>query len=711
MTEIIPSPAPVTLVIPIYGDLESLLRCIDSVFDTVDLDVNRLLLINDCGPDADEIEAAVLLRITGRSGVRYERNDHNLGFVMTCNRAVFELDTSDNDVLLLNSDARLLPGALDEMISVLHTDEKHGVVHPRSNNAAIASVPILPIEEIGSDDNLSETVYARLRGHLERYVVTPVAVGFCFLVRRRLIRNYGFFDEIYSPGYSEENDFCLRVNRFGYSCVLANRAFVHHEGSKSFTSPTKAELQKRNEDRMLERYPYYNDAVAHYLQFRIDPLDWFADRIFGDERKRVLIDMFHMSLIYNGSTRNALTFLDLLSRRAAEIDVDFVIVSSAEAIDFFDLESYGLPVVVNGELDDTFDLGFALSPVSDARQIHVLNRNCVRWVVSHFDVIALRINELLEVNYTRKQVVLDSLVWADRVIPISSAALDDIDSFFGVAAAGVREHSTVIHEGVATIPLPAAGLEPTSWDPEVADLIAAGGYALVIGNKFSHKQLPEALERLAGSLFPVIGFGSLGDATAPEGIHLVPGGLLSDAEVDELYRHAGCVVFPSSYEGFGLPIAEASQRGRPLVLFDMAVSREVVASLGVEDLVHYFSEFQQLAGIVSGVMRSPTPSVRIENRPMRTLDEYNSAILQVLLDVLASPVDVERLRTRVEGFRRVEVYADILERRVAALSANVNSTSYRMFTRLSGPLRPLRPALRFMWRGVRRMRRVGPESS
>ena len=131
MTETIPSPAPVTLVIPIYGDLESLLRCIDSVFDTVDLDVNRLLLINDCGPDADQIEAAVLLRITGRSGVRYERNDHNLGFVMTCNRAVFELDTSDNDVLLLNSDARLLPGALDEMIAVLHTDEKHGVVHPR----------------------------------------------------------------------------------------------------------------------------------------------------------------------------------------------------------------------------------------------------------------------------------------------------------------------------------------------------------------------------------------------------------------------------------------------------------------------------------------------------------------------------------------------------------------------------------------------------
>ena len=697
--------AAVTLVIPIYGDLNSLVRCIDSVLETVDLTVHRLLLVNDCGPDADVIENAVLERVSGHPAVRYERNDHNLGFVGTCNRAVMDLDDTDNDVLLLNSDARFTPGAFDEMIAVLHADEKHGVVHPRSNNAAIASVPILPIEAIGSDDGLSQTVYAQLSDHLERYTVTPVAVGFCFLVRRQLIRNYGFFDEIYSPGYSEENDFCMRVNRFGYSSVLANRAFVHHEGSKSFSSPSQVELQRRNEDLMVGRYPYYNDAVAHYLQFKIDGLDWFADRIFGTGRKRVLIDLFHMSLIYNGSTRNALSFLDLLSRRRAQFDFDIVIVSSQEAIEFFDLTSYGFPVVANGKLEETFDLGFALSPVSDSRQINVLNRHCVRWVVSHFDIIALRINGLLELNYTRRQVVLDSLVWADRVIPISHAALDDIESFFGRDAATVRGHSTVIHEGVATTGLPAAGASSTSWGEDVAALVKLGGYALVVGNIFSHKQLPEALEHLAGAHFPVIAFGNLGDRTPPEGVRLVTGGMLSDAQVDELYRHAGCVVFPSSYEGFGLPIAEASQRGRPLVLFDMAVSREVVASLGVEDLVRYFSGFDTLLDTVEASLNSPGAVVAIRNRPMRTLDEYNSDVLDVLVEVLATPVDLEHLRERISGFRRIEVYADTLERRVAQLSANVNSSSYRAFVRVSRVLRPFRPALRVVWLGVRRLRR------
>ena len=694
---------PVTVVIPIYGDLSSLLRCIDSVVETVDLSCNSLLLVNDCGPDVDEIEAAVLARVAGLTGIRYERNATNLGFVGTCNRAVLQLDTTSNDILLLNSDARLTPGAFVEMTSVLHLDEKHGVVHPRSNNAAIASVPVAPTHRIGMDDELSDRVYASLREHLPRYVITPVAVGFCFLVKRQLILNYGLFDEAYAPGYSEENDFCMRVNRYGYSSVLANQAFVHHEGSKSFSSHSRNELQERNEAQMKLRYPYYQAAVIHYLQYGIDPFDWFADRLFGGRRPRVLIDMFHMSLIYNGSTRNALSFLSLLARRAPGFEIDFVIVSSAEAIEFFDLASFGLPVVANGQLEDTFDLGFALSPVTDSQQINVLNRHCVRWVVSHFDVIALRITQLLEVSYTRKQVVFDSLAAADRVIPISEAALDDLEAFFGPLAAPIRAHSTVIHEGIAQDVLPPTDSPHAAWSDEVNGVISQGGYALVVGNSFSHKQFPEALARLAGMPFPVIGFGSLGGAESPNGVTLVEGGWLSDQHVDELYRNAACVVFPSTYEGFGLPIAEAAQREKALVLFDMAVAREVVHSLDVDDLVSYFSELDEIPGLVAAAIAVSANS-RDRPRDLRTLDEYNSGILTVLLEVLAAPVNLPRLHQRVMDLRRIELYRDVLEERLTGLSAIRNSPSYRIGQAIVKPLRPFRPALRRVWRVVRRNR-------
>src|SRR5262249_34777410 len=85
-----PTP-PVTIVIPIYDDLPTLTTCIESVKRNVDLERNRVLLVNDCGPDADFIEASLLAQIQGYGSIRCERNSRNLGFVGTCNRAVTEL--------------------------------------------------------------------------------------------------------------------------------------------------------------------------------------------------------------------------------------------------------------------------------------------------------------------------------------------------------------------------------------------------------------------------------------------------------------------------------------------------------------------------------------------------------------------------------------------------------------------------------------------
>lgn len=696
---------PITIVVPIYDDIPSLLACISSVIDTVDLSKDSLLLVNDCGPQVDDVERAVLTLVTGIAGVTYTRNDANLGFVGTCNRAVFELDATSNDILLLNSDARLTVGAVDEMRAVLALDEKHGVVFPRSNNAAIASVPLIPFENTGSEEEYSLKVYEGLSKAMPRYSVTPVAVGFCYLVRRQLTVNYGFFDPIYAPGYSEENDFCLRVNRYGFSSIMANHALVYHEGSKSFATERRLALQERNEAQMIARYPYYQYTVAHYLQFTVDPLEWFSDRLFGGGRKKVLIDLHHVSLIYNGSTRNALTFLELLKSRATDLDIEFVIVSSTDAIKFFDLDSYGFRTVPNGELVETFDLGFALSPVSFATQINVLNRHAVKWVVSHFDVIALRMNSLLEIAYIRRQVVLDSLVHADRVIPISNAALDDIEAYFGPAANGVRAHSTVIHEGAAessfTAKVGFTAAEEMSLTAGQLEIVNSAGYVLVVGNIFTHKQMPETLAALEGLGVPVLAFGSLTDATQLRDAVMIEGGHLSDDEVALLYRNAGCVVFPSSYEGFGLPMVEAGVRGRPLIVFDTAVAREVADSLGIADLTTYFSRFDALAETVNAALASPAAS-RQANRELRSLDLYNDGILQVLLEELASPVDLERLRARVTYFRTIEVYSDALEVRIREI---LDTSAYRIMQRLVPRLEPLRPMVRFARRVVRKVRR------
>lgn len=59
------------------------------------------------------------------------------------------------------------------------------------------------------------------------------------------------------------------------------------------------------------------------------------------------------------------------------------------------------------------------------------------------------------------------------------------------------------------------------------------------------------------------------------------------AEVDRLFAEASCVVLPSSYEGFGLPLAEALARGKQVICTDIAPFREQVARYGCEALVTF----------------------------------------------------------------------------------------------------------------------------
>ena len=65
-------------------------------------------------------------------------------------------------------------------------------------------------------------------------------------------------------------------------------------------------------------------------------------------------------------------------------------------------------------------------------------------------------------------------------------------------------------------------------------------------------------------------------------VHLLTG--LSDFEVRCAYLMSSLFVFPSSYEGFGIPILEAMAAGKPMVLSNLPVFREITKDQSI-----YFS--------------------------------------------------------------------------------------------------------------------------
>jgi glycosyltransferase involved in cell wall biosynthesis len=109
-----------------------------------------------------------------------------------------------------------------------------------------------------------------------------------------------------------------------------------------------------------------------------------------------------------------------------------------------------------------------------------------------------------------------------------------------------------------------------------------GSFVLAVGNLSLHKNLValfETARMLSQRGIKLVITGSLnrkifrGNGNLPNPATYV--GRISDNELAALYRSANSFVFPSLYEGFGLPAVEAMACGCPVVASDIPALREV----------------------------------------------------------------------------------------------------------------------------------------
>lgn len=147
---------------------------------------------------------------------------------------------------------------------------------------------------------------------------------------------------------------------------------------------------------------------------------------------------------------------------------------------------------------------------------------------------------------------------AQAVICVSEATRQDLLEFVGEIP-GQAVH--VIHNGVSEV------FRPRSLVP------ASTPYILYVGERRGYKNfalLLEAMAFLPDLELRCVGGGALRAAElagVPASVrqrvrHL---GFVGNEKLNELYNRAFCLVYPSSYEGFGIPVAEAMRAGCPVV--------------------------------------------------------------------------------------------------------------------------------------------------
>jgi glycosyltransferase involved in cell wall biosynthesis len=106
---------------------------------------------------------------------------------------------------------------------------------------------------------------------------------------------------------------------------------------------------------------------------------------------------------------------------------------------------------------------------------------------------------------------------------------------------------------------------------------------------------------------------------------------LSDFEVRCVYKICSLLVFPSSYEGFGIPILEAMAAGRPMVLSDIAVFREITQDKGV-----YFpyDDAESIAAAMETVLSSKSECARLIEYGKERVQAFSFQILSGQLEGL-----------------------------------------------------------------------------
>jgi glycosyltransferase involved in cell wall biosynthesis len=199
------------------------------------------------------------------------------------------------------------------------------------------------------------------------------------------------------------------------------------------------------------------------------------------------------------------------------------------------------------------------------------------------DLIPLVLPEIHSTRYrTFFGLTLKTLRWADRVACVSNHTRQDLLEHMPM----LRNRSSVIYNG--------QHLEVAAGTSDVAS--GFGRYLLYVGGHPPHKNVGRLLEAFAllGQEVPDLKLVLVGWGTATQldqtrsairslgltqRVELLPS--VSDAELSHLYANCTAFVFPSLYEGFGLPVAEALAHGVPVICSRAASLPEIAGDAAV----------------------------------------------------------------------------------------------------------------------------------
>ncbi|QDF98972.1 hypothetical protein CJ010_21755 [Azoarcus sp. DD4] len=482
---------------------------------------------------------------------------------------------------------------------------------------------------------------ARMLPHLpesERRVVE----GAPLLVRAAIFRDFGLLDAQAANLDSALAQLFARANRRGISARLANRVLMQ----AGATGLSALRLTRASD------HAKALSAQAALPEIRFERL--LRHRVARKDMRDVLFDIRNLAAGFNGTAHHVLALMGAFSRLAASRRMRLHFWVLPESAEFHDLYARFPGAIVHQlAADQCFDASvrltqpWSLTELRDQAYVSTVN------VFSVLDTIAW------DCHYIRmphlEGVWRAMADYADGFVFISEFTRQRFLARFPAATAAGQK---VAH----------CSMDPAEyWTKESENLAVRGDraadsapYVLIVGNRYYHKGLAEVVPVLSAA-FPDVRFKVLGECNGHfHNVEQISSGGQSAEAMAKLFGHCVCLVFPSFYEGFGLPIFEALAFGKPVLARHSDLIDELRERIDpVPDLIPFVTTNELLRELkdllAQQVMLAARSSpVALPRHPYRWEDSASDVL--DLVDNLLARADLERCRKRLEFFYRLEMF-------------------------------------------------------
>ena len=230
---------PLSIIIVNWNSREFVRACLESIERTANDLAHEIFVVDNASFDGCEAMVRTL-----HPAVYFLQNQQNLGFA-GANNLAFARSRGQN-VLFLNPDTEILPGALQDLMAALASRADAGMVGAQLLNSdcsvqttCIAATPSIANQTLNCDPLRRFFPRWRIWGMRALFspAEEPVAVeaisGACMLGRRHVFEQVGAFSTLYFM-YAEDMDLSLKVTRLGYKIYYIPAAkIIHHAGGSS----------------------------------------------------------------------------------------------------------------------------------------------------------------------------------------------------------------------------------------------------------------------------------------------------------------------------------------------------------------------------------------------------------------------------------------------------------------------------------------------